>query len=132
MLMMLVAAIWSCAATESPAQKLSRGKYLVEDVAGCAHCHSPRNEKGEYDQAHWLQGSPLSVAPIVPMPAWANTAPMIAGLPSLSEQDAVKFLEGGTLPGGRQPRPPMPQYKYSHDDAGAVVLYLKSLAPKKN
>ena len=43
---------WSCAASDPQASKLARGKYLVENVAGCADCHSVRNEKGEFDQAY--------------------------------------------------------------------------------
>lgn len=129
-IVILLALAWGCAASDPQAQRLARGKYLVENVGMCADCHAPRNEKGEFDQARWLQGSPLAFAPTVPMPAWANVAPAIAGLPGLNEADAVKFLETGVLPGGRQPRPPMPAFRMSHEDAGAVVLYLKSLGTK--
>ncbi len=129
-LVFTLALAWGCAASDPQAQKLARGKYLVDNIGMCADCHSPRNEKGEFDQARQLQGSPLGFAPTVPMPVWANAAPAIAGLPSLNEADAVKFLETGTLPGGRQPRPPMPTYRLSHEDAAAVVAYLKTLGPK--
>ncbi len=126
-LLALVAVAWGCAASDPQARKLARGKYLVENVGMCSDCHTPRNQKGELDLAHSLQGSQLGFAPTVPMPAWANAAPMIAGLPGLSEPDAAKFLETGVLPGGRQPRPPMPPFRFSHDDAEAVATYLKSL-----
>jgi hypothetical protein len=32
---------------------------------------------------------------------------------------------------GLPARPPMPQYRYSRQDAEAIVAYLKSLAPAK-
>lgn len=122
----LVAA-WGCAASDPLARKVARGKYLVENVGLCADCHTPRNERGELVQARQLQGSPLGFAPTVPMPAWANAAPAIAGLPSMNEADAVKFLETGVKPNGQSPRPPMPPFRFSHEDAEAVAAYLKSL-----
>lgn len=122
-----LAAAWCCAANDPHARKVARGKYLVENVGLCADCHTPRNERGELVQANALQGSTLGFAPTVPMPAWANAAPAIAGLSSLSEEDAVKFLETGIKPNGQSPRPPMPPFRFSHEDAEAVAAYLKSL-----
>ena len=129
-LLALAVVVWSCAASDPQAQKLSRGKYLVENVGMCSDCHTRRNDKGELDKTHWLQGSELEMMPTALMP-WANAAPMIAGLPSLNEKDAVNFLETGALPGGRQLRPPMPAFRFSHEDAEAVVTYLKSLNTKR-
>ena len=54
-------------------------------------------------------------------------APKIAGLTYLSAADATKYLETGVLPNGKRTLPPMPQYRFNHDDATAVVAYLKSL-----
>lgn len=121
---------WGCAAAASEAQQIARGKYLVEQVGMCSDCHSPRNEKGEFDQTHWLQGSQLSFAPTVPIPVWAPAAPAIAGLPNISEEDALKILETGKNAKGEMKRPPMPQFRMSHEDATAVVAYLKSLGKK--
>ena len=47
----------------------------------CNDCHTPRDEKGQLILAKALQGAPLGVQPIHPMP-WADTAPPIAGLPA--------------------------------------------------
>jgi mono/diheme cytochrome c family protein len=127
----LLALAWGCAASDPQARKIARGKYIVENVGMCADCHSPRNERGEFVQARWLQGSHLDFAPTVPMPAWASASKPIAGLPSLSEAEAVKFLQTGVLPNGQSPRPPMPPYRMSHDDAEAVAAYLKSLGTKQ-
>ncbi|HET7535037.1 MAG TPA: c-type cytochrome [Candidatus Didemnitutus sp.] len=112
--------------TESPV--VQRGRYLVNNVGLCADCHSPRNEKGEYIRAQWLMGAPLAFAPTVPMPAWSPAAPPIAGLPSMSERDARHFLMTGQRPDGSTPRPPMPEFRFSEEDAAAVAAYLKSLA----
>lgn len=131
MLIAVVALAWSCAASDPQARKLARGKYLVENVAGCVDCHSPRNAKGEFDQARSLQGSPLFFAPTVPMPAWAGAAPWIAGLPNISDADAISLLETGKTTTGAMKRPPMPLFRFSHEDAEAVVAYLKSLGSKQ-
>ncbi|MBL8204019.1 MAG: c-type cytochrome [Blastocatellia bacterium] len=127
-----LALAWSCAASDPQARKLARGKYLVENVGMCADCHSPRNDKGEFDQKRWLQGGQLAFAPVVPIPGWAGTAPWIAGLPNISEAEAVKLLETGTTSTGMAKRPPMPPFKFAHEDAEAVVMYLKSLGSKQS
>lgn len=123
----LLAMAWSCAARDPQTRLVARGKYIVENVGMCADCHSPRNERGEYIQERWLQGSLLAFAPTVQMPVWAGAAPAIAGLPGISEADAVKLLETGTTGSGVRKRPPMPDFRLSHEDATAVVAYLKSL-----
>jgi len=124
------------AETNQPAQssppdnaQIQRGKYLVERVAMCAECHTARDEKGQYDRDHWLQGNildykPTSARPFVPI------APPIAGLPSYaSDELAVKFFETGLTANGKPAQPPMPQFRLNHDDAVAVVAYLRSLKP---
>ncbi|PAW66476.1 MAG: hypothetical protein B9S34_07925 [Opitutia bacterium Tous-C1TDCM] len=105
---------------------LLRGRYLVEHVGLCADCHSPRNEKGEFVRALWLKGAALPFQPTVPMP-WSPVAPPIAGLPTMNLEQAVAFLRTGKRPDGTEPRPPMPQFRFSTDDAIAVAAYLKSL-----
>ncbi len=107
--------------------RLERGKYLVENVGLCADCHTPRLPTGEFDRTRWLLGAALPFQPTVPMP-WSPAAPPIAGLPSMTEAQAVSFLQTATRPDGTMPRPPMPPFRFSPEDADAVVGYLKSLA----
>jgi mono/diheme cytochrome c family protein len=114
-------------APEAANPRLERGRYLVEHIGLCADCHSPRNEKGEFRREAWLKGSPLPFQPLVPMP-WSPAAPQIAGLPSMTEAQAVTFLQTGKRADGSSPLPPMPVFRFNEDDARAVVAYLKSLA----
>jgi mono/diheme cytochrome c family protein len=109
-----------------------RGDYLVNNIAGCGDCHSPRLADGAPDKAHWLQGSPLFFAPLHPVPGWTSKAPNIAGLHFWKADDIVKLLETGSLPNGARPNPPMPGYRMKAEDARAVVAYLKSLAGSSN
>jgi len=109
------------------AAQIEHGKYLVERVCLCGDCHSPRNDKGEFDRAQWLQGELISFKPDHPMP-FAAIAPPIAGLPSYAKDEAaLKFLETGTNPTGKLAMAPMPQFRFNHEDALAVVAYLRSL-----
>jgi mono/diheme cytochrome c family protein len=108
-------------------QGLSRGKYLVENVAMCVDCHTPRDERGGFDRRHWLKGADLDFQPKHPIPNWAAKAPALAGLPRMGDAAVIKLLETGLMPDGKAARPPMPQYRLSHADAIAVADYLKSL-----
>ena len=132
MVALIVATASAIASAETkPDALIERGRYLVEGVAGCNDCHSPRNEKGELMEGMHLTGSPLPFAPTVPMP-WAPAAPSIAGLPDYTTEQAVKFLMTGERPSNIPPLPPMPAYRLNEEDAKAVVAYVKSLpvAPK--
>lgn len=113
-------------AAESEAASVNRGQYLVESAGACADCHSARDWKGTLDYSHWLQGAKLDFKPARLMP-WADYAPCIAGLTNFTANaDAVAFFETG-LHNGRKCAPPMPQYRFNHDDAVAIVSYLRSL-----
>ena len=121
--------IFAADTNNSPATaaQIKHGKYLVERVCLCGDCHSPRNDKGEFDRAQWLQGELISFKPDHPMP-FAAIAPPIAGLPSYAKDEAaVKFLETGTNAAGKLAMAPMPQFRLNHEDALAVVAYLRSL-----
>ncbi len=110
-----------------PAQ-IEHGRYLVEQVGMCADCHSPRKANGEFDRDQWLQGELISFKPDHPMPAFAALAPPIAGLPGYAtDAAALRFLETGTNAQGKRAMPPMPQIRLNHEDALAVVAYLRSL-----
>jgi len=117
------------AETSAPADAatLERGRYLVERACLCGDCHSPRNDKGEFDRSQWLQGELITFKPDHPMP-FAAIAPPIAGLPSYAKDEAaLKFFETGTNTTGKQAMAPMPQFRFNHEDALAVVAYLRSL-----
>jgi hypothetical protein len=122
----LAAAGFRTAAGEPDAAMLKRGEYLVDAVCLCADCHTFRDWKGTLDRAHWLQGAKLDFKPTRITP-WADHAPGIAGLPGFATDDAaVAFFETG-LKAGKKCSTPMPQYRFSHDDARAIVAYLRSL-----
>jgi mono/diheme cytochrome c family protein len=107
--------------------EIERGRYLVEEIAKCPECHTPRKADGGLDEAAWLRGAPIWIRPVAPIANWADRAPALAGLPNLTEEQAERVLEDGTGPNGEPLRPPMCIYHMSPPDARAIVAYLKSL-----
>jgi mono/diheme cytochrome c family protein len=113
----------------SDRNEVARGKYIVEQVAMCAQCHTPRSQSGQLLQTRYLQGAPVPVsAPAGFRIDWAYKAPAIAGLPGYTRQDGIKLLMEGITPDGRIPKPPMPKFRLTRSDAEAVVEYLKSIS----
>ena len=113
--------------TSPEASGVARGKYIVEGVAMCTQCHTPRTSAGAPDTTKWLQGAPLWLKPATPIADWPLNAPRLAGLVPGSDDDMVKLLTTGIWRDGKPPRPPMPQFRLTRQDAKAVVAYLKSL-----
>jgi mono/diheme cytochrome c family protein len=109
---------------------VERGKYVVEQVARCQECHTPKTD-GAFDTTKWLKGGMLEIAPKGQIQGWHAAAPNITSTSALwqrwGDDGMVKFLETATNPRGGKAGPPMPAYNLSHDDAVAVVAYLKSL-----
>ena len=105
----------------------ARGEYIVNNVANCVQCHTPRSSDGELDRVRLLQGAPIPLASPWPNRRWAVRAPHIAGLPGFQEEDVVSVLTKGARLNGRKPQPPMPQFRLTGEDARAVVAYLRSL-----
>lgn len=130
----LIGAVWvttrAAENTATQADLVARSRHLVEDVALCADCHAPRLPTGEFDRAHWLMGGLIEFKPTIEMP-WALAAPPIAGLPGYTDEQAITLLTTGMRPGGQPPVPPMPGFKFTRDEALAVVAYLRAAAPAR-
>jgi mono/diheme cytochrome c family protein len=109
--------------------QIARGKYIVEDVAMCGTCHTPRTDSGDIDLQRWLDGAALWLLPAHPSADWPLKAPRLAGSPAASDEELVRLLTTGIWKTGTRLRPPMPQFRMSREDAEAVVAYLRSLTP---
>jgi mono/diheme cytochrome c family protein len=113
----------------APAQ-IQRGKYLTRSVAMCVQCHSPRDEEFNVIEARIFEGAPVPVSVPVQMQYanWAGEAPNIRGLITYTDDQAIRLLTTGIARNGAPPRPPMPPFRLTREDADAVVAYLRSLA----
>ena len=122
------------AGTLSQTSLIDRGKQLTEQVAKCQDCHTPRTAAGELDKTAWLRGVPVD--PVADPVRSASGKPQVH-IPDITaegtlwmlwgEKGMLRFLEKGSSPSGTTPSSHMPTYKMRHDDAEAVVAYLKSL-----
>jgi mono/diheme cytochrome c family protein len=122
--------IWRAPAQEqakSDAQ-IERGAYLVNEVAHCGDCHTPRDDKGVLDITKQMQGAPTWFTSKITFKKWHNTAPdlTVSGLTTKwGEDKLVTFLSTG-----KKADMPMPAYRLTVEDAKAVTAYLRSLPGK--
>ena len=110
-----------------PQGAVERGRYIVENVAMCEECHTPRDANNNLDEAHRLEGAPIWIQPVHPITNWANRAPGIAGFVGFTDQQGEDILERGIGPNGLTIQPPMHIYHMNQADAQAVIAYLRSL-----
>jgi mono/diheme cytochrome c family protein len=116
--------------------RLERGRYIVENVAGCMDCHSPRD---------WTQHD----APILPGMEGAGSNIGLAGLPGIvnppnitpdpetgagtwTDDQLARAIREGIGHDGRALFPIMPYQNFAHmsdEDLASVVVYLRSLPP---
>lgn len=111
----------------SSSDLVARGKYIVEGLSRCAQCHTPRDENGNYDKAHWLEGAAVWLKSAEPVADWPLQAPRIGAIPPGTDGEMVTLLTTGIWRDGKPLRQPMPQFRMTKPDAEAVVAYLKSL-----
>ena len=120
-----------CYPALSDQDKVTRGRYLVDEVGKCQECHTPRLDTGAFDTSKWMKGAVLNVAPIKPIRGWHKAAPDITPGGKLwekwTEAGLRKYMQTGLTPKGGKSDAPMPTYKLSSEDADAVVEYLKTL-----
>lgn len=108
---------------------VKRGEYLVNEVARCGECHTPRDNRGRLDQSRAQQGAPIWFTPKTRMREWENKAPDLTRTGKTGkwgEEKMIRFLMSG-----KESDPPMPAYRLSRDDARAVTAYLRSLPGRK-
>ena len=108
------------------AADVARGKYLVENVAMCGQCHTPRDENGVLIRSQWLQGAAVPWIPAQKQANWPLQAPRIGGIPPASDADMIKLLTTGIWTSGKQLDFPMMPFRMSEADAKAVIAYLKT------
>ena len=124
----VAAAPQKSAAPAAPAQSaIEHGCYIVENVAMCEECHTPRDGGGNLDESRRLQGAQIWIMPVHPTANWGMNAPPLAGFGGFTDEQGAAILEKGVGPNGEPIRPPMHIYHMSHADAQAVIAYLRSL-----
>lgn len=116
-------------------EEWNRGAYLVEALAHCGECHTPRNVLGALKRDMWLagarEGPEGEIAPnITPDPK--------TGIGDWSEGDIVTLLKEGVTPDYDNVQGTMEEavrHGLSHlseADLKAIAVYLKSVPPIEN
>ena len=103
---------------------VKRGDYLVNQVARCGDCHTPRDARGRLDMTRHLRGARMWFTPKDNAKEWSDKAPDITATGKAgkwTEERMIKFLSTG-----KESDPPMPAYKMTVEDAKAVTAYLRS------
>ncbi|MCU1719536.1 cytochrome c [Pseudomonas sp. 5P_3.1_Bac2] len=113
-------------------EPLSRGQYLVDHLAHCGTCHTPRNLLMAEDPQQYLAGAPLGgwIAPNI-------TSDKVSGLGNWSEADLMHFLKTGHLTDKAQAAGGMAEavensLRYLTDsDLHAMASYLLSVPARR-
>src|SRR5262245_33930824 len=75
--------------------QIRRGAYLVNNIARCGDCHTPRKENGDLDESHHLEGAPTWFTSNIKFKKWDKKAPDITAsgkATSWNEDKMVTFL----------------------------------------
>jgi hypothetical protein len=125
---------------------VARGSYLVQHVAACPDCHTPRLADGTLDVTKHLAGSQTPFADVVPDEAGPDgglgkiyaknlTPDMDTGLGKWTDDQIKKAFLDGVDDKGNPLFPIMPYFVFHNmtdDDANAIVAYLRSIPAVKN
>ena len=114
--------------------QLERGRYLVETLAGCGNCHTPRGPNGPLTDKKFAGGEIIKhedftavVANITPDPE--------TGIGRWTDREIITAIRDGRRPDGSLIGPAMPSRSYRHladEDVEAIVAYLRNVPPVHN
>lgn len=130
------AAVDAPPAIDAPAvDPVARGRYLVDHVAACGDCHSPRNPDGSFQAGKELSGVECFID-VDPTSAAAgcihsrNLTNHATGLANRSDAEIKNMFQNGVRPNGQFLSAIMPYYVFHNmtaEDADAVVAYLRTV-----
>ena len=107
--------------------QVARGRYIVEALAHCGECHTPRNTLGGLEVGRWLAGGPN--------PSGQGSIPNITPARlTWSEAEIVEYLTTGFTPefdsvGGHMAHVVENMARLPESERAAVAAYLKKLPP---
>lgn len=117
-------------------ERLERGKYLVNTIAGCTTCHASRENadvtKPE-DEDNPLSGG-LYFRDLLGTWVPNLTSDVETGLGGWTDDQIMRAIRDGISKDGHILMPVMPYARYrslSDEDVRAVVVYLRSVPPAK-
>jgi mono/diheme cytochrome c family protein len=117
------------AAPSRAGTELDRGRYLVETVAACGNCHTPKGPNGP------LPGKKLAGGDVIKHEDFTAAVPNITpdpetGLGNWTDQQILAALREGSRPDGSLIGPAMPFQSYrdlADEDVKAIIAYLRTV-----
>jgi Cytochrome c len=118
--------------------RLERGKYLVEGVAACFHCHS---EHDLSDPEYPLIQAKKGAGWVMPIPELNNIASRNitpdpeTGIGDWTDDEIARAIREGVSRDGSALFPVMPYLNYAKmddEDIASVVVYLRTIPPVRN
>ena len=120
----------------TPVDLVARGQYLVDHVAACPDCHTPRNEMGAPIPEQYLAGADCFVRlPNGDCLGSRNLTNHETGLANRTDAEIKRMISDGVRPaatGDEALFPVMPYYVFHNmtdQDLDAVVAYLRTVPP---
>jgi mono/diheme cytochrome c family protein len=121
---------------EATPQRLERGRYIFNSLAGCVDCHSEHDPNGpDHLVLATMQGSG-EVMPFTDLPGLVVapnlTSDAQTGAATWSDDQLARAIREGIGHDGRALFPMMPYEHYrkmSDEDLASVVVYIRSLPP---
>ena len=121
---------------EATPERLNRGEYLSEHVAGCTYCHTPQEQGPNGPE---LVRGQKGGGQIFNMPGFPGTvvAPNItpdreSGIGNFTDDQLARAIREGISHDGQTLFPMMPYANFrrmSDEDLASVVVYLRTLPP---
>ncbi len=117
------------------AELVARGDYLVNHVAACPDCHTPRNADGSPDMDNYMAGADclFDIDPATDGVGCINTPNLTndeTGLKNRSDQEIKDMFLNGERPNDEYLHSVMPYWLFGNmtdEDADAILAYLRTI-----
>ncbi|WP_137124877.1 c-type cytochrome [Roseomonas sp. HF4] len=113
---------------------VARGRYLVEGIAGCGNCHTPKGPQGDLPGMNMAGGAVFDEPPFRAVASNITPDPE-TGIGRWTDAEVARAIREGIRPDGRIIGPPMPIELYrgiSDADLAAMVAYLRTVPAVRN
>ena len=114
--------------------RTERGRYLVETLAGCGNCHTPRGPNGPLNDKKFAGGEIIKHSDFTAVTPNITPDPQ-TGIGKWTDDQIALAIREGRRPDGRLLGPAMPSRSYRHladEDVKAIIAYLRSVPPVYN
>jgi mono/diheme cytochrome c family protein len=121
-------------ATGRAETEIERGRYLVETLAACGNCHTPKGPNGPALSKKFAGGDVIKHADFTAVTPNITPDPE-TGIGRWTDHQIFLAIREGRRPDGRLLGPAMPSRSYRNladDDVKAMVAYLRSVPPVSN